>query len=166
MQLGDPELRRYPFIYTVEVGNMNLTEEEVAALRSYLLAGGFMVADDFWGEYEWANFQQQMHRVFPEYELVDIPRDHAIFSAFYDVDEILMVPNVGNARTGFYGEQGATTAYCRGIFDDQGRLLMVVNWNTDIGDAWEWAEQPDYPLKFSTYAYQMGVNFIVYAMSH
>ena len=166
VQLDDPELRRYPFIYTVEVGNMELTDAEVTALRSYLLAGGFMVADDFWGDYEWENFAQQMRRVFPEYPIVEIPMDHPVLSAFYDVDEILMVPNVGNARTGRYSEQGARAAHCRGIFDENGRLMVVVNWNTDIGDAWEWAEQPDYPLQFSTYAYQMGVNFIVYAMSH
>ena len=166
VQLEDPELRRFPFIYTVEVGNMSLTDEEVAALRSYLLAGGFMVADDFWGDYEWANFAEQMRRVFPEYPIVEIPMDHPVLSAFYDVNEIIMVPNVGNARSGRYAEQDAVAAHCRGIFDEKGRLMVVINWNTDIGDAWEWAEQPDYPLKFSTYAYQMGVNFIVYAMSH
>jgi hypothetical protein len=166
VQLGDPELRRYPFIYTVEVGNMSLTDTEVAALRSYLLAGGFMVADDFWGDYEWANFEQQMRRVFPEYSIVEVPQDHAVLSAFYDVNEIIQVPNVGNARSGFSSEKGGIVPHCRGIFDENGRLMVVVNWNTDLGDAWEWAEQPDYPLKYSTYAYQMGVNFIVYAMSH
>jgi hypothetical protein len=166
VQLDDPELRRYPFIYTVEVGNMSLSEAEVTALRSYLLAGGFMVADDFWGDYEWQVFQEQMRRVFPEYPIVEIPRDHPVMSAFYDVNEIIQVPNVGNARTGFTSEKGGVVPHCRGIFDEKGRLLVVVNWNTDLGDAWEWAEQPDYPLKYSTYAYQMGVNFIVYAMSH
>jgi hypothetical protein len=168
VQIEDPELRRYPFIYTVEVGNMNLTDGEVAALRSYLLAGGFMVADDFWGDYEWANFAEQMRRVFPEYPIVEVPKDHAVMNAFYDVGEVIQVPNIGNARAGpgFYSEKGGNVAHCRGIFDENGRLMVVINWNTDIGDAWEWAEQPDYPLKFSTYAYQMGVNFIVYAMSH
>jgi hypothetical protein len=166
VQLDDPELRRYPFLYTVEVGHMDLSDAEVKALRDYLLAGGFMVADDFWGSYEWASFQQQMRRVFPEYEMVELPQDHPVFSAFYDVNEIIQVPNVGNARTGQTSEQDGYVAHCRGIIDDKGRLLVVVNWNTDLGDAWEWAEQPDYPLKYSTYAYQMGVNFIVYAMSH
>ena len=166
VQLEDPELRRFPFIYTVEVGNMNLREEEVTALRSYLLAGGFMMADDFWGSYEWANFAEQMRRVFPEYPIVEVPMDHAIMNSFYDVNEIIQVPNVGNARAGRTSEQDGYVAHLRGIFDEKGRLMVVINWNTDIGDAWEWAEQPDYPLKYSTYAYQMGVNFIVYAMSH
>ncbi|MBW3628994.1 MAG: DUF4159 domain-containing protein [Gemmatimonadetes bacterium] len=166
VQLDDPQLRRYPFIYTVEVGNMSLTESEVTALRGYLLAGGFMMADDFWGDYEWANFAEQMRRVFPEYSIVEIPKGHPVLSALYDVDEIIQVPNVGNARAGITSENGGIVPHCRGIFDENGRLMVVINWNTDIGDAWEWAEQPDYPLKFSTYAYQMGVNFIVYAMSH
>ena len=166
VQLDDPELRRYPFIYTVEVGNMSLSESEVTALRSYLLAGGFMVADDFWGDYEWQAFEQQMRRVFPEYGFVELPMDHPVMSSFYDVSEIIQVPNVGNARTGFTSEKGGVVPHCRGIIDEKGRLLVVANWNTDLGDAWEWAEQPDYPLKYSTYAYQMGVNFIVYAMSH
>jgi hypothetical protein len=76
------------------------------------------------------------------------------------------VPNVGNARAGRTWEQDGYVAHVRGIFDDDGRLMVVINWNTDQGDAWERAEQPDYPLKYSTYAFQMGVNFIVYAMSH
>ena len=167
VQLDDPELRRYPFIYSVEVGAMNLSDAEVAALREYILAGGFMVADDFWGSYEWSNFEAQMRRVFPEYAIVDIPKDHAVFRSFYDVDSIIQVPNVQNGTNGWQThEQDGYTPHLRGIFDEQGRLLVAINWNTDLGDAWEWAEQPAYPLKFSTYAYQMGVNFIVYAMSH
>ena len=167
VQLDDPELRRYPFIYSVEVGAMSLSDSEVAALRGFIDAGGFMVADDFWGSYEWANFERQMQRVFPEYPIVDSPKDHPIYRAFYDVDSIIQVPNVENGSNGWQThEQDGYTPHFRGIFDDEGRLLVAINWNTDLGDAWEWAEQAAYPLKFSTYAYQMGVNFIVYAMSH
>ena len=146
---------------------MNLSEAEVKALREYILAGGFMVADDFWGSYQRSNFETQMRRVFPEYPIVEVPKDHDIFRSFYDVDEIIQVPNVGNGTSGgpTY-EQDGYVPHVRGIFDEKGRLLVVINWNTDLGDAWEWAEQAAYPLKFSTYAYQMGVNFIIYAMSH
>lgn len=171
IRLDDPNLRRFPFLYAVEVGNMSLTDMEVKGLRDYLLAGGFLMADDFWGTYEWQQFEGEMMRVLPEYPIVDIPADHEIFRAFYDVAEIIQVPNVDNGRRHFRSgspthEQDGYVPRCRGIFDDRGRLLVVINWNTDIGDAWEWAEQPDYPLKFSTYAYQMGANFIAYAMSH
>lgn len=167
VRLDDPALRRYPFLYALEVGRMNLTQEEVRGLRDYLSAGGFLVIDDFWGPREWANFEGEMARVLPGRPIVDVPPDHAIFRSFYDIDEILQVPNLRN------GTRGGPTAECygcapavRGIFDDDGRLMVVINWNTDLGDAWEWAENPYYPLRFSTFAYQMGVNMIIYAMSH
>jgi hypothetical protein len=167
--LDDPELRRFPFLYILEVGNMSLTPAEVEGLRGYLLAGGFVFVDDFWGTAEWRNFEQEMQRVLPEYGIVDLPLDHPLFSSFYEITEIIQVPSVGNVRS--YGEsrtweRDGYVPHVRAIFDDDGRLMMMINWNTDLGDAWEWAEQPYYPLKFSTFAYQMGVNAIVYAMSH
>jgi hypothetical protein len=167
VRLTDPDLGKYPFLYTVEVGYMALTEAEVDGLRRYLEAGGFWVVDDFWGSFEWENFQAQIGRVLPGYPLVDIPLTHPIFNCFYDVKEILQVPNVGQGvQGGPTWEQDGYYPAVKGIFDENGRLMVVVNWNTDLGDAWEWAENPYYPLKFSTYAYQMGVNFIIYAMSH
>jgi hypothetical protein len=167
VRLTDPELGKYPFLYTVEVGYMALTEGEVEGLRRYLRAGGFLVVDDFWGTMEWENFQAQFQRILPGYPIVDIPLTHPIFNCFYDVKEIVQVPNVGQGMQG--GPTWESDGYypeVKGIFDEHGRLMVVVNWNTDLGDAWEWAENPYYPLRFSTYAYQMGVNFIIYAMSH
>ena len=166
VRLDDPDLRRYPFLYALEVGGMRLTEAEVQGLRDYLLAGGFLMIDDFWGSFEWRNFRQEMSRVLPDYDIVDIPLDHPIFSTVYKVDEIIQVPNVDQ---GMWGgpthEQDGYVPHVRGIFDDEGRLMVVINWNTDLGDAWEWAEQAAYPLEYSTYAFQMGANFIVYAMT-
>jgi uncharacterized protein DUF4159 len=174
VSLADPEIRRFPFLYAVEVGWMRLTGPEVKGLREYLAAGGFLVIDDFWGSAEWAQFERQIRMVLPDNPIVDIPRDHLLYRIFYDIDgDILQVPNVGNAEDIARGYPHARTwerdgfePHLRGIFDDDGRLLVVINWNTDLGDAWEWAENPYYPLRFSTYAYQMGVNFIIYAMSH
>jgi hypothetical protein len=166
--LDDPQLYRFPFLYAVEIGRgMNLTDEEVAALRRYLFAGGFLVVDDFWGSLEWANAEFQLHRVLPEYQIVEIPLDHPLFHGMYDVKEIKQVPNVNNGCLGGpYWEQDGYEPHVLGIFDDQQRLLVVINWNTDLGDAWEWAEQPCYPLDRSTYAWEMGINYIVYGMSH
>jgi hypothetical protein len=167
VSLADPDLARYPFLYAVEVGYMSLTEPEVLGLRRYLQRGGFLVVDDFWGSREWANFEREMARVLPDQPIVEVPSDHPLFHSFYDVDEIVQVPNVGQGRMG--GPTWEKDGYfpkVRGVFDDDGRLMVAVNWNSDLGDAWEWAEDPYYPLEFSTYAYQMGVNFIVYAMSH
>ncbi|MGH7500198.1 MAG: DUF4159 domain-containing protein [Longimicrobiales bacterium] len=167
LTLDDPELRRFPFLYILEVGDMRLMPEELEGIRNYLLAGGFLVVDDFWGSYETANFEDQMSRIFPEFPIVDLPLDHEIFHTFYDVTEILQVPSINNIRySGRTWERDGYVPYVKAVFDNEGRLLVVINENTDLGDAWEWAEQPDYPLKYSTYAFQMGVNFIIYAMSH
>jgi Domain of unknown function (DUF4159) len=168
--LDDPELRRFPYLYALEVGYMSLTPPEIEGLRGFLLAGGFLVIDDFWGSREWANFEYQIEQVLPGYAIVDLSQDHEIFSAFYEITELLQVPNI---RNGWASVNGGSTAECpgclpkvKGIYDEDDRLMVVINFNTDLGDAWEWADDPYYPLKFSTYAYEMGVNMIVYAMSH
>ncbi len=167
VRLDDPELRRFPFIYALEVGHMSLTEAEVIGLRDYLLAGGFLVIDDFWGSWEWDNFEHEMRRVLPNCEIIDIPGDHPLLSAFYEIDEIVQVPNLGQGmRGGPTWERDGFVPYLKGIFDEDGRLMVAINWNTDLGDAWEWADHPYYPLKYSSFAYQLGINMIVYAMSH
>jgi hypothetical protein len=165
--LDDPELRRYPFIYMLEVGYMALTEPEVRGLRDYLLAGGFAFIDDFWGTWQWQNFEHEMRRVLPEHTIVDLGLDHPIFRSVYNIRELVQVPAVDNWRYRRQThEQDGYEPHARAIFDDDGRLMVLINWNTDIGDAWEWAEQADYPLEFSTFAYQIGANAIIYAMSH
>ena len=167
VRLNEPELRRFPFLYALEVGSMALTEPEIVGLRDYLLSGGFLVIDDFWGSRQWANWEYEIRSVLPGYEIVDLSLDHPIFTAFYEIDEIIQVPNVRNGvRGGPTHQSDGYVPMVKGIHDENGRLMVVINWNTDLGDAWEWADNPYYPLKYSTYAYEMGVNFIVYAMSH
>ena len=167
LALTDPRLSRFPFLYAVEVGHMSLSQAEVEGLRRYLLAGGFFLVDDFWGSEEWSVFERQIRRVLPEFPIVDLPLDHPIFHSFYDVEEIVQVPNVRNGQMGGpTWEKDGYVPEVKGIFDDRGRMLVAINFNCDLGDAWEWAENPYYPLRFSTYAYQMGVNYILYAMSH
>ncbi len=165
--LTDPELWRYPFLYALEVGYMQLTEIEVESLRRYLLAGGFLFIDDFWGSWEWRNFEREIGRVLPERRIVDLPIDHPLFHTFYDIERVIQVPSVAivNGRGHTY-EQDGYVPYVRGIFDDDGRLLVLINWNTDLGDAWEWVDNPYYPLEYSNFAYQLAVNAILYAMSH
>jgi hypothetical protein len=167
VDLADPKIRRFPIIYAVEVGRMDMNEAQVEGLRGYLDAGGFLIVDDFWGSREWAQFEYNMTRVFPGRSIQSIPLDHPLFSAFYDIDEILQVPNINNGASGYQThERDGYNPYVRGIFDDLGRLMVVINHNTDLGDAWEWAESPYYPLSYSTYAYEMGTNMIVYGMTH
>jgi hypothetical protein len=173
VDLADPKLRRFPLLYAVEVGHMDLTPEQVHGLRDYLSAGGLLVVDDFWGTWEWARFEENIRRVLPGRPIVELPMDHPLFSAYYQIDSILQVPNVRNGEAVTMGWPGAHTSeqdgyvpHVRGIFDDDGELMVIINWNTDLGDAWEWAEDPMYPLPMSTFAYEMGANMIVYGMSH
>ena len=167
IRLDDPEVRRFPYLYALEVGGMYLTEPEIEGLRDYLLAGGFLVIDDFWGSREWANFEYQIQLVLPGYEIVDLPLEHPIFTTFYEIEEIMQIPNVSNGVRGVRThERDGYVPMVKGIHDENGRLMVIINWNTDLGDAWEWADDPYYPIKYSTYAYEMGVNMIVYAMSH
>jgi hypothetical protein len=165
--LDDPDLRRFPLLYAVEVGHMALTDSEVAGLRDYLLAGGMLMVDDFWGSREWASFEGEIRRVLPEFSIVELPLDHPLLGTFYHIGEILQVPNVRNGvRGGPTWEQDGYIPHLRAIFDDQGRLLVLISWNSDLGDAWEWADDPYYPLKYSNYAYRLGVNVVLYGMTH
>jgi hypothetical protein len=167
VSLADPNLTRFPFLYVLEVGGMGLTPAEAEGLRNYLLAGGFLFVDDFWGTYEWMNFEREITRVLPGYPMREIPLDHPVFSTVYDIDSIIQVPNVGNGRRGgpTY-ERDGYVPHVRGIFDENDRLMVAIHWNTDLGDAWEWADDPYYPLRYSNYAWQVAINFIVYAMTH
>ena len=170
IRLDDPHLRRFPFLYVLEVGAMGLTQPEVEGLRNYLLSGGFLFVDDFWGSAEWENFEREIAQVLPGHNLEEIPMDHLIFRIIYPIEEVLQVPNVQRGETGdpaYYGEcyYGAScTATVRGIFDDDGRLMVVAAHNSDLGDAWEWAERPAYPYDRSNFAFSLAFNVIAYAM--
>jgi hypothetical protein len=166
VRLDDPDLRKFPFLYALEVGYMYMTDPEVKGLRDYLLAGGFLMIDDFWGTREWANFESEIKRVLPEFPIVEMAIDHPVFNTVYNIEEIVQVPNVSRAQGGPTYQRDGVVPHVRGIFDADGRLMVIINWNTDIGDAWEWAESPYYPLRYSTYAIEITVNVIVYAMSH
>lgn len=167
VSLADPEIRRYPFLYALEVGRMALTREEIHGLRDYLNAGGFLVIDDFWGTREWEVFSYNMRMVLPGRPMVELPLDHDLFHTFFEIDEIKQVPNVRQGRSGGpTWERDGYEPRVLGIYDEDGRLMVVINWNTDLGDAWEWAEDPFYPMEYSNFAYEMGANLIIYAMSH
>lgn len=164
--LGGRSLREFPFVYVVEAGALQLSGDERTALREYLLAGGFMMVDDFWGTWAWDNLVAQLELVLPGHPIRDVPLDHPLFHSFYDIDELLQVPNVALAGTGRTHEYDGHVPHARGIFDARGRLMVLINWNTDLGDAWEWADDADYPLHFSSYAYKLGINIVIYAISY
>lgn len=165
--LEDPELRHFPLLYAVEVGHMALTDTEVVGLRNYLLAGGMLIVDDFWGSREWADFEHEISRVLPEYPIVELPLDHPVLRTFYQIDTVVQVPNVRNGKSGGpTWEQDGYIPHLKAIFDDRGRLLVLISWNSDLGDAWEWADDPFYPRMYSNYAVRLGVNMVLYGMTH
>ena len=167
VRLGQNEISRYPFIYIVEPGYICLQEHHALELREYLQRGGFIFADDFWGSVEWENFLRNFRMVLPTATLREITTDHPIFHQVYDVSEIIQVPNVAQGRSGGpTHEKDGITPQVWGFFDERDRLLVLAMHNTDLGDAWEWAEDPYFPLKYSNYAYRVAINVIVYAMSH
>jgi hypothetical protein len=165
--ITDPNLFKYPFLYTSEPGQMVLTEQDAGIMREYLARGGFWVMDDFWGSFEWANMERQVRKILPTAKIEDIPRDHPVFHVFYDIDKIMQIPSLAWVYNGgITFEQDGFEAFCKGVWDDKGRLVIVINHNTDLGDAYEWADEPKYPNYFSSYAYRLAINFILYALTH
>ena len=164
--LNDPRLFEYPFLYTSEPGQMVLTDEDAGIMREYLERGGFWVVDDFWGSREWAHFERQLEKILPSVEIKDIPRDHEILHCFFDIDEISQIPSLEYVYSGTIVEQDGYEPFFRGIWDDRGRLMVVINHNTDLGDAYEHADHPLYPNAFSDFAYRMALNFIIYSLTH
>jgi hypothetical protein len=163
----DPDLFKYPFLYTSEPEQMVLTDKDAAIMREYLARGGFWMMDDFWGSFEWASMERQLRKILPNAEIKDIPRDHPIFHTFYDIDKIMQVPSLAYVfNGGITWEQDGFSAECKGVWDDSGRLVVMINHNTDLGDAYEWADDPKYPNAFSDYAYRLAINSILYALTH
>ncbi len=167
VSMQDQKLFNYPFIYAVEPGYMELSQDDAMKLREYLLRGGFLMLDDFWGEYEWQNVQEQVMKIFPEYRIQELPLDHPLFHCFFDIDEVVQVPSVNNIiYRGRTDEKGGITPHYEGIVNDEGRIMIFISRNSDNGDAWEWIDEPQYPLKYGLAAYRIGMNAIVYAMTH
>ena len=162
----DDDLFDYPWIYAVEVGHWYLNPEEAARMREYLLRGGFLMVDDFHGTYEWAQFLESMQRVFPDRPIVEIELSDAVFHVLYEVDQKIQIPGIQYLRSGRLYEQDGITPHWRGIYDDKGRLMVVINFNMDLGDAWEWADYPEYPERWTALAYRFGINYIIYSMTH
>ena len=158
------EVYNWPWVYAVQVGEWGLTDGEAKVLREYLLRGGFFMADDLHGTEEWAAFAESMTRVFPDRPIVEIPDSDAIFHTVYDLDDRYQIPGAAHLATGH--KNGGVEPHWRGIYDDKGRIMVAISYNSDIGDSWEWADEASYPEKFSALGMRLGINYIVYAMSH
>jgi hypothetical protein len=162
---GD-DVDNWPWLYAVQVGQWHLTDSQAKQMREYLLRGGFFMCDDFWGEDQWANFMESMHRVFPDRPVVDIPNDDPIFHSVYDLTDRYQVPGARYVQTGVTEKCQGCPARWRGIYDDRGRVMVAMTFQSDLGDSWEWADDPGYDEKFSALGIRIAVNYIVYAMTH
>lgn len=152
------ECYKYPIAYLCEVGYLDLSDEEALRMSQYLLRGGFLIVDDFRGERALSNFRYQMKRVFPDRSLEELPPDHEIWKCFYDISDLDIAPP--SIYSGYYVPR------YYGISDDKGRLMMVVDYNNDIAEYWEWSNDPLMPIEESNEAYKYGVNYIMYALTH
>ncbi len=166
VDLDSDEIYKWPWIYAVEAGHWGLTDAECKRLREYLLRGGFLMTDDFHGPDEWDVFMASMGRVFPDRPVVEIDNADAIMHVLYNLDERVQVPGIQYLYTGRLYEHGGIEPHWRGIYDDKGRIMVAICFNQDNGDAWEWADLPRYPEKYASQAYRMGINYIIYAMTH
>jgi len=171
--LTDDQIWDNPWIYVTQSGWWNLSKRETDRLREYLLRGGFLVTDDMWGSDAWEIFRATMERVFPGQPINDIGMSDPVMHVLYDIEEkdLTWIPGTRHLRMGYGGgvtvqqPPGQEPAW-RALYDDRKRLVVAVNYNTDIGDAWEYADAPEYPEKMTALAYRYGINYLVYAMTH
>ena len=171
---GTDDVYNWPMLYAVEVGHWYLPDKQAAQLRDFLLRGGFLMVDDFHGSEnyrginEWQVFLDSITRVFPDRQIVDIPNSDAIFHTRYDLDDRFQVPGAQYLRSGLTYEKGPTgrPEHWRAIYDDQGRIMVAICHNMDLGDAWEWSDDPSYPEKWASLAYRIAMNYFVYDLSH
>jgi hypothetical protein len=166
VDIDDPAIFDWPWLYAVEVGHWELSIEQAKRLRDYLDRGGFLMVDDFHGTYEWEVFYQSLARVFPDRPVVEIEDSHSIFHVLNDLEKRFQVPGRRYVYSGVTYEQDGYEPRWRAIMDDKGRIQVAICHNMDLGDAWEWADFPAYPEHFASLAYRIGVNYIIYAITH
>jgi len=172
LRLTDDRLFDYPWIYATQTGWWGLSDAETSRLREYFLRGGFLVVDDFWGPEQWEVFRQTMDRVFPNRPITDIALSDSVMHIVYDIQQkdLVFIPGSRHLWRGPNGIQvvqpeGTHSAW-RALSDDKNHMVVAVNFNTDVGDAWEFADVPYYPEAMTSLAYRYGINYLVYSMTH
>lgn len=166
LSAADSALFDHPWLYAVEVGSLALDERELDRLREYLLRGGFLVVDDFHGTAEWQSFERTLARLFPERPVLELDSGAEAFSVLYDLELAEQIPGIRALMQGRTWEKGGYRPHWRGVFDDDDRLMIAINYNQDLGDAWEHADDRRYPQRLTAAAYRLGVNYVIYAMTH
>jgi hypothetical protein len=166
----DPHIFQCPFIFASDIGSAGFNDAEIAQLRAYLLKGGFLWVDDFWGEQAWQHWISNIERVLPEFQVQDLPRQHPLYSTFYDLPKVPQIPSIQSwYQTGSTQERGFEPGdpHLRAILDQRGRILVLMTHNTDIADGWEReSENEDFFYAFTAAAYGVGINAAIFAMTH
>jgi hypothetical protein len=172
-RITDNQLYDNPWVYATQAGWWDLSDAETARLREYLLRGGYLVVDDFWGPEAWEVFRRTMERVLPGQPITDLVETDPVMHVLYDIEDKdrTFIPGTRHLRVGPGGSvvvqqpAGSTPAW-RAIADPKDRMVVAVNYNTDVGDAWEYADSPYYPEPMTALAYRYGINYIIYSMTH
>jgi hypothetical protein len=173
VRLTDERIFDYPWIYATQAGWWALTDSETKRLGEYLARGGYLVVDDFWGAEQWAVFRETMARALPGHLISDVVPEDSVMHVLYDIEEKdrTFIPGTRHLRRGPSGgtviqqPPGAEPTW-RALYDDRNRMVVAVNFNTDLGDAWEYADSPEYPAEMTSLAYRYGINYLIYAMTH
>ena len=160
------DVYNFPWLAAGEMGDWKLTPEQIVKLREFLNRGGFLMLDDFWGTEEWNRFNETMHAVFPDRPIVEIANEDLIFHILYDLDDRYQVPGEWALARGSTYRNDGQVPHWRGIYDDKERLMVAISFNNDVGDSWEWADDPGYPEKYSALGIRLGVNYAVYSLTH
>jgi len=160
------EIENFPWVYAVQVENWTFTEAEAKRLREYLLKGGFLMVDDFHGTEDWESFMNGMRMVFPNRPIEDLSNNDEIFHVLYDLSDRFQVPGEQYVQTGRTYEKDGYVPKWRAIRDDKGRIMVAICHNMHLGDAWEWADSPEYPERFASLAFRLGIDYVMYGMTH
>lgn len=166
MGILDDRLYDYPYAYATQTGYWNLSDEETERLRDYLLRGGFLVTDDFHGPSEWSVFEESMQRTFPDQPIEELDNStHPMMGVHYEIRERTFIPGLRHLYNGVARPE-YTPPHWRAIHDPDGHMVVAINFNMDVGDAWEHADWPAYPEAMTRLAYYFGINYIMYTMTH
>ncbi len=166
VDLDSDDIFNYPWVYAVQVANWTFTDAEAKRLHDYLLKGGFLMVDDFHGTADWDRFMAGMRMVFPDRPIEDLKDQDEIFHGLYDIGARFQVPGEQYVWSGRTYEKDGYVPKWRAIRDDQGRVMVAICHNMHLGDAWEWADDPRYPEPFASMAFRVGLDYIMYGMTH
>jgi hypothetical protein len=166
VELTGTEIFDAPWLYAEDPGAWTITPTQGALLRDYLLRGGFLFLDDSHGDAEWGALTAGLRVILPNYQIEDLSNDDELFHVFYDLNDRAQIPGTRYIWGGRRYTQDSAIPRWRGVRDSKGRIMVAICHNSDVGDAWEWADSPNYPENLASLAYRIGINYIMYSMTH